>query len=194
MTSLTVKKNQAKIAEGIYKQTHFTKTEVENLLMIFRERANQKEKLDRTKFRDILHNTFGMTDDFLMDGVFRAFDKDNDSNINMEEWILGLSVFLRDCFEVYDLNSDGYISREEIFQMLKSSLIKQPTEEDPDEGVKELVEIVLKLVDHGNVGKLSFKDFEMVVNKEPLLLEAFGPCLPDAKAIDDFNTQFTDTT
>ncbi|XP_046846250.1 EF-hand calcium-binding domain-containing protein 1-like isoform X1 [Xenia sp. Carnegie-2017] len=202
MTSLTVKKNQAKIAEGIYKQTHFTKTEVENLLMIFRERANQKEKLDRTKFRDILHNTFGMTDDFLMDGVFRAFDKDNDSNINMEEWILGLSVFLRGtmeekmhyCFEVYDLNSDGYISREEIFQMLKSSLIKQPTEEDPDEGVKELVEIVLKLVDHGNVGKLSFKDFEMVVNKEPLLLEAFGPCLPDAKAIDDFNTQFTDTT
>ena len=45
-----------------------TKTEVENLLTIFRERANQKEKLDRTKFRDILHNTFGMTDDFLMDG------------------------------------------------------------------------------------------------------------------------------
>lgn len=37
--------------------------------------------------------------------------------------------------------------------------------------------------DHGNVGKLSFKDFEMVVNKEPLLLEAFGPCLPDAKVI-----------
>lgn len=31
---------------------------------------------------------------------------------------------IADCFEVYDLNSDGYISREEIFQMLKSSLIK----------------------------------------------------------------------
>ena len=31
------------------------------------------------------------------------------------------------------------------------------------------------------MGKLSFKDFEMVVKKEPLLLEAFGPCLPDAK-------------
>ena len=30
---------------------------------------------------------------------------------------------------------------------------------------------------------MSFKDFEMVVKKEPLLLEAFGPCLPDAKVI-----------
>ena len=34
------------------------------------------------------------------------------------------NLITADCFEVYDLNSDGYISREEIFQMLKSSLIK----------------------------------------------------------------------
>ena len=49
-----------------------------------------------------------------------------------------------DCFEVYDLNGDGYISREEMFHMLKNSLIRQPTEEDPDEGIKDLVEITLK--------------------------------------------------
>lgn len=33
------------------------------------------------------------------DAVFRAFDKDNDSSINMEEWIFGLSVFLRGTME-----------------------------------------------------------------------------------------------
>ena len=27
--------------------------------------------------------------------VFKAFDKDSDSYVNMEEWIRGLSVFLR---------------------------------------------------------------------------------------------------
>ena len=47
-------------------------------------------------------------------------------------------------FTVYDLNGDGFISREEMFQMLKNSLVKQPTEEDPDEGIKDLVEITLK--------------------------------------------------
>lgn len=52
--------------------------------------------------------------------------------------------FSADCFEVYDLNSDGFISREEMFHMLKNSLLKQPTEEDPDEGIKDLVEITLK--------------------------------------------------
>ena len=56
---------------------------------------------------------------------------------------------------VYDLNGDGYISREEMFQLLKSSLIKQPTEEDPDEGIKELVELSLKKM----VGTIDDSDF-----------------------------------
>uniref|UniRef100_A0A7M5XGS1 EF-hand domain-containing protein n=1 Tax=Clytia hemisphaerica TaxID=252671 RepID=A0A7M5XGS1_9CNID len=154
MAGLIAKKNQAKLAEKIYRSTHFSRCEVENLLNVFRVHgANQKtNKMDRTKFRTVLHNTFQMTDDILMDRIFRAFDTDNDSNISMEEWIMGLSVFLRGtldeqaryCFNVYDLNSDGYITREEMYHMLKHSLIKQPTEEDPDEGVKDLVEIILK--------------------------------------------------
>lgn len=51
---------------------------------------------------------------------------------------------MKDCFAVYDLNGDGYISKEEMFQMLKNSLLIQPADEEPDEGVKDLVEIALK--------------------------------------------------
>lgn len=50
----------------------------------------------------------------------------------------------KDCFAIYDLNGDGYISKEEMFQMLKHSLLIQPADEEPDEGVKDLVEIALK--------------------------------------------------
>lgn len=203
MAGIIAKKNQAKLAEQIFKQTHFSKTEVENLLCIFREVASaNKEKLDRTKFRDILHNTFHMTDDILMDRVFKAFDKDNDSNISMEEWIHGLSVFLRGTseeqlefsFAVYDLNSDGWISREEIFHMLKSCLIKQPTEEDPDEGIKELVDIVIRLMDCDKDGRLSFTDFKDAVKERPLLLEAFGECLPDRQCVEEFSQKFIDNS
>ena len=83
--------------------------------------------------------------------VFKAFDKDSDGFLNQEEWVKGLSMFLRgtlaekieckqslytrkdvhcfssfslDCFSIYDLNSDGYITREEMFHMLKNTLIK----------------------------------------------------------------------
>ncbi len=51
--------------------------------------------MDRLKFRDVLHNSFDMTDDILMDRVFRAFDRDNDSFLSMSEWVESLSIFLR---------------------------------------------------------------------------------------------------
>ena len=80
-----------------------------------------------------------------------------------------------------------------MFQLLKNCLVKQPAEEDPDEGVKELVEITLKkmvkyfkqfyplvyLQDIDKDSKLSKGDFESSVQSEQLLLEAFGKCLPD---------------
>ncbi|NWH61634.1 EFCB1 protein, partial [Geococcyx californianus] len=145
--------------------------------------------LNRNMFRDTLCCTFGMTDDILMDRVFCVFDRDNDNCINVVEWVQGLSVFLRGtleekikyCFEVYDLNQDGHISKDELFQMLKSSLLKQPAEEDADEGVKDLIDIIMKNMDYDHDGMLSFMDFETAVKNENLLLEAFGPCLPDIK-------------
>ncbi|XP_074469009.1 calaxin [Sebastes fasciatus] len=190
------------LAETLSKQVeHFSKTEVECLIREFNVSLSEPAVpgravpgLDRGKFRSILHNIFGMTDDMIMDGVFRTFDKDNDSLISMKEWIEGLSVFLRGtlnekikyCFHVYDLNGDRYITREEMFHMLKNSLIRQPTEEDPDEGIKDLVEITLKKMDLDHDGRLSFDDFEKAVQEENLLLEAFGTCLPDTTSIEMF--------
>jgi hypothetical protein len=56
--------------------------------------------------------------------------------------------------------------------------MKQPGDDDPDEGVKDLVELVLRKIDTDRDGKISFKDFQTAVREEPLLLEAFGQCLP----------------
>ncbi|XP_039561413.1 EF-hand calcium-binding domain-containing protein 1 isoform X1 [Passer montanus] len=179
---------------------HFTKSEVECLVKLFdtlvAKAINQfaGAGFDRTVFRDTLYNAFGMTDDVVLDRVFSTFDKDNTGSITVEEWVEGLAVLLRGtleekmkyCFAVYDLNGDGYISKEEMFQMLKQSLLIQPADEEPDEGVKDLVEIALKKMDYDHDGKLSFTDFEKAVTDENLLLEAFGPCLPDIKSIMSF--------
>ncbi|XP_041039261.1 calaxin isoform X4 [Cetorhinus maximus] len=198
------RKQYQQLADTLCKLTkRFNRHEVQCLMKVFSTLvATFPEQrigigLDRNKFRNILHTTFGMTDDMIMDRVFRAFDKDNDSYVNMREWIEGLSIFLRGtldekikfCFDVFDLNGDGFISREEMFHMLKSSLIKQPTEEDPDEGVKDLVEIALKKMDYDHDNKVSYVDFEKAVKVENLLLEAFGPCLPDSKSAHAFEEQ-----
>ncbi|CAG5105814.1 Oidioi.mRNA.OKI2018_I69.chr1.g2478.t1.cds [Oikopleura dioica] len=192
------KKNLQKQAEDLanQKNVHFDKIEIEKLLLVFTEltKNNKRPFLDRNQFRDLLHEHFRMTEEILMDRVFRAFDADSDSLISMKDWVLGLSIFLRGSleektdysFRVYDLNGDGFISREEMFQLLKNCLVKQPAEEDPDEGVKELVEITLKKMDIDKNSKLSKGDFESSVQSEQLLLEAFGKCLPDRELSEDF--------
>merc|ERR1712035_171432 len=182
------KKNLQKIAEELSsdKKLRFDRTEIEKLLIKFTKltTGNQKQLIDRNQFRDLLHDSFCMTEEILMDRVFRAFDEDLDGFISMKDWVQGLSTFLRGSleektkytFKVYDLNGDGFISREEMFQLLKNCLVKQPAEEDPDEGVKELVEITLKKMDIDKDSKLSKGDFESSVQSEQLLLEAFGKC------------------
>ncbi len=109
---------------------------------------------------------------------------DADNYISHEEFFKGMSIFLKGkyddhlkfCFRVYDLNGDRYISKEEMFQMLKNSLVTQ-VEEDED-GVKDLVDLVLKKLDEDRDGRVSESDWAGAIAKEQLLMEAFGRCLP----------------
>ena len=73
--------------------------------------AGGVEKVDRQHFRDLLSEKFGMTESLLMDRgasliyrkneqfplavVFRVFDSDADNHISFEEYIKGMSVFLK---------------------------------------------------------------------------------------------------
>ena len=72
---------------------------------------------------------------------------------------------IRYCFEIYDLNSDGYISREEMLTMLKTCMIKTSNadEDGEEDGVKDLVDITMRRMDHDKDGRISFPDFERTV-------------------------------
>ena len=94
---LVLRKQQSKLGEILSKRSHFSIFEIDCLLTLYRKSSEGAEidKMDRTRFREFLHNAFDMTDDILLDRIFKYFDEDNDGFINREEWILGLSVFLK---------------------------------------------------------------------------------------------------
>ncbi|KAI8802352.1 hypothetical protein BJ742DRAFT_715206 [Cladochytrium replicatum] len=177
----------AAAGDDLLKLTNFTRPEFDLISRHFADLAQQNDKIDRSRFRDVLADTFGVDDSLLMDRVFRCFDLDADNYIAYEEFVKGMSVFLKGkpeerikfCFRVYDLNGDRYISKEEMFQMLKNSLVRG-AEEDED-GVKDLVDLVLKKLDEDRDGRVSEADWTGAIAKEHLLLEAFGNCLPSAK-------------
>ncbi|XP_051926643.1 calaxin-like [Hippocampus zosterae] len=187
------------LAKIISKQVdRFNQTEVECLIREFYAILGQttstgKSSLDERKFRSILTNEFGLTNNTIMERVFRTFDKDNDNFVSSKEWVEGLCVFLRGtldekikyCFHVYDLSGDEYIAREEILLMVRNCL-RMHGEEDPYDSIKDLVEITLKRMDHDNDDKLSFEDYKKSVKELNIVLEAFGTCLPNATRIERF--------
>ncbi|KAK7109368.1 calaxin-like [Littorina saxatilis] len=144
-------------------------------------------KMPRTQFRQEMTSRFNLMDDFMLDNLYRCFDLKNRGSLTMEEYLRGMGGFLSDdmeiitklSFTVYDLNGDGYITREEMMQWLKTSLTRQSHEDDSDEGVKELIDIIIKkldCLDHDN--RVSLKDFRAAVAEDDLLLESLSSCLP----------------
>uniref|UniRef100_A0A8C4NBW5 EF-hand domain-containing protein n=1 Tax=Eptatretus burgeri TaxID=7764 RepID=A0A8C4NBW5_EPTBU len=173
-----------------------SKQEVRDLFNFFNSHLSKRaespkhEGLDRKAFYHILHDTFNMTEDMFMDGVFKAFVKENCGFISLNDWLDGMAIFLRGtleektkfCFKIYDSNGDGFIFKEEICHMMKHSLIPTFGGEDSEKSIKDLVDEVFKIMDCDHDNKISFEDFKHSVRKENLLLEAFGPCLPERQA------------
>ncbi|TNN11185.1 EF-hand calcium-binding domain-containing protein isoform 1 [Schistosoma japonicum] len=200
MLEISIRKAINRLTNKLASNVNFTRSECEALLNMFVKFDGKKPfgKLDRMTFREILHHTFKMTDDVMIDRIFRVFDNDFDGGVNAQEWVMGLSVFLRGtleektkfAFDVYDLNTDGRITREEMFQLLKYSLIKQPTDEDPDEGIRELVEIAFKRLDMDHDGRLNLTDFRQAVENNALLLEILGQCFPNEEVTTAFLSTF----
>ncbi|ESO04613.1 hypothetical protein HELRODRAFT_79024, partial [Helobdella robusta] len=127
------------------------KVEIENLVNLHKS-LSARTKLDKMKFREFLYSHFNLTDDLIMDRIFKAFDKNNEGYVAVDSWLRGLSIFIRGstdehisfCFDLYDLNNDGYISKDEVYTLLKKSVVRQISDEDPEDATKELVDLVIK--------------------------------------------------
>jgi hypothetical protein len=51
---------------------------------------------------------------------------------------------------------------------------------------QDLIEMTLRKMDVDKDGRVSLQDWKATIRAEPLLLEAFGPCLPNKKASEVF--------
>ncbi|CAG0882844.1 unnamed protein product [Cyprideis torosa] len=158
--------------------------------------------LDLPGMRSFLHNTFDITQEVMLDRIFRVLCRPNDHVLGISEFINMMDIFLRGklpekikyCFSVYDVNGDGIISKEEMLHFLKDSLLGLSTaDEEADEGAKDLVDIASKLLDKDGDGKVSFEDYSQASTIQPLLLEILGSVLPDEKVRESFLATFAES-
>ncbi|XP_065189715.1 calaxin-like [Sycon ciliatum] len=180
------KRDLRALAEIMVINTHFSPEEGMKLIMFIRH-VTDAEVFERSLFYQFLQDMFKITDDIVTDKVFRHFDQNRDGLIDLQEFVRGMSVFLRGdeeersrwAFGVYDLNDDQTISRDELFTLLRCNMA-MIDEYDSNENIKqtmELVEMTHRKLDTDKDGLISKDDFCAAVRKDPLLLQSLGKCL-----------------
>eukprot|EP01080_Neovahlkampfia_damariscottae_P002875 gene2875-4718_t len=169
-----LKKNELKT---LIETTHFKQEEIVKLYELYKNISSTKDEdgyIDKNDFSNIL----GLKDSMFVDRMFALFDTNKDSKINFQEFISGLSVFsekgtmdekLKFSFKIYDEDGDAFISREELYKLLASSLTENNLE-IPKDQIDGIVDATFKEADTDKDGKISFDEYRVLVTKHPSMI------------------------
>ncbi|XP_062352955.1 Kv channel-interacting protein 2 isoform X5 [Cinclus cinclus] len=102
--------------------------------------------------------------------LFNAFDTDHDGSVSFEDFVSGLSTILRGtiddrlnwAFNLYDLNKDGCITREEMLDIMKSIYDMMGKYTYPamrEEAPREHVENFFQKMDRNKDGVVTIEEF-----------------------------------
>ncbi|KAJ7995851.1 hypothetical protein DPEC_G00231010 [Dallia pectoralis] len=120
----------------------------------------------------------------LSEGLFHAFDENRDNHIDFKEISCGLSACCRGplaerqkfCFKVFDVDHDGFLSREEMTEMV-AALLEVWSDNNTDtlpethSNVRAIVEEILDEHDTTKQGHLTLEDYQIWSVKSALANE-----------------------
>ncbi|XP_034178247.1 calaxin [Osmia lignaria lignaria] len=204
LKEIVFRTNNLQKFKQLSQQTYFNYREVEALAIIHRKCVETLGTMNRLKFRDLFHSGFDFTENIrhlLIDRVFSVFDRHNALTIHIDQWVEGLSTVLRGnlnekirfAYQTYDYMRTQKLKKEHIFPTMRGCLIKLQNDENPDEAVKDLIDMLIRKMDVDRDGAISKEDFKTAVKeRNELLLECMGPVFPTKEACHVFLSTFTD--
>jgi len=120
--------------DSFTKSTHFSDVEVGNLYKVFKETSQPTLQVNREVFQKCLAGLeqYGFkppTDPLFSAKLFDLLDTNRDGCVDLQEFVCGLSILckgtaeekLQLSFKSYDINNDGFISKDEMTTLFKSA-------------------------------------------------------------------------
>ncbi|BFZ14040.1 hypothetical protein BsWGS_17078 [Bradybaena similaris] len=146
---------------------------------------------------------FKLTNSFMISLIFNNINNcrgGSRKSVTVEEYSRMICIFLTSdvdikinfVFDVYDLDSDGLLTKLEVHTLLMTTISQAGDEQD--EMLKDLIEIVMKVVDRDGSGTIDLSEFRDLVKKDVLYIELLGQVIPDDTGIQMFKNSFLKKT
>uniref|UniRef100_A0A8C5IEU2 Potassium voltage-gated channel interacting protein 2 n=1 Tax=Junco hyemalis TaxID=40217 RepID=A0A8C5IEU2_JUNHY len=156
--------------EQLQEQTKFTRKELQVLYRGFKNEC-PSGIVNEENFKQIYSQFFPQGDSSTYATfLFNAFDTDHDGSVSFEDFVSGLSTILRGtiddrlnwAFNLYDLNKDGCITKEEMLDIMKSIYDMMGKYTYPamrEEAPREHVENFFQKMDRNKDGVVTIEEF-----------------------------------
>ena len=171
-------------------ETHFDKRELEKWYRDFMKDC-PSGLLDAVEFGRIYQQFFPFGDPSkFASHVFKVFDRDSDGCISFTEFITTLSTTSRGslndklewAFKLYDIDRDGYITREEMLLIVESiyEMVGKMVDLPDDESTPEKrVDKIFRKMDKNNDDVLTLEEFMDGSRSDSWMLQALAIDVPE---------------
>lgn len=159
------------------------------------------EKVDRVIFHAEMSLTFGINKEYMVDRIY-DISRGKEETMSLQQYCSLLSIFFSNnpvkkadyCFRIYDADDDGTITVTEVSRHLRSAMPTFLSEDDEfdEDAHRELVDILMRMLDHLGCGSFNRESFRAVVKKRPEILECLGQTLPNAYMLQKFMDEYID--
>ncbi|TWW78865.1 Kv channel-interacting protein 4 [Takifugu flavidus] len=169
--------------DKLQEQTKFTKKELQVLYRGFKNEC-PSGVVNEENFKTIYSQFFPQGDSSMYAHfLFEAFDTDKNGSVSFEDFVFGLSIILRGtvndrlnwAFNLYDLNKDGCITKEEMLDIMKSiydmmGKYTYPTMQD--DAPREHVESFFQKMDRNKDGVVTIDEFIESCKKDENIMQS----------------------
>ncbi|XP_060906629.1 Kv channel-interacting protein 2-like [Labrus mixtus] len=169
--------------DRLVQQTSFSRKELQVLYRGFKNECPSGVVNEET-FKSIYSQFFPHGDSSMYAHfLFEAFDTHNNGSVSFEDFVLSLSIILRGsindklnwAFNLYDLNKDGCITREEMTDIMNSiydMMGKYTYPNMRDSAPKDHVDNFFQKMDKNNDGVVTIEEFLETCQKDENIMQS----------------------